>query len=115
MTYGEEGHGRGEQNLPTAVRSANARSYVAMLPRYWPGVRIAMSAWSSTRGKRSGERAKEMKKASGIMPGVFLIFREVLPNGLDEPKKNAPGATAQGTSELDSLLSRVHRNSANLL
>src|SRR5919109_1122635 len=30
-------------------------------------------------------------------------------------KKNAPGATARGRSELDSLVSRVHRNSASTL
>jgi hypothetical protein len=54
-----------------------------------------------------------MTKASGIMPGVFLIFGEVLHSGPEEPKKNPPGATAQGMSELDSLLSRVHRNSVD--
>ena len=43
-----------------------------------------------------------MTKASGIMPGVFLTFEEVLHYGPEEPKKNAPGATAQGMSELDS-------------
>jgi hypothetical protein len=32
-----------------------------------------------------------------------------------EKKKKAPGTTAQGTSELDSLLSRVHHNSADLV
>jgi hypothetical protein len=77
------------------------------------GVRTATSAWSRTRGKGRGERAKEMKKASGIMPGVFLIFGEVQHYGPEEPKKNAPGATAQGMSELDSLLSRVHHNSVD--
>jgi len=35
MTDGEEGHGRGEQNLPTAVQSADAYDDRAMLPRYW--------------------------------------------------------------------------------
>jgi hypothetical protein len=31
---------------------------------------------------------------------------------LDTPgKRNAPGATAQGTNKLDSLMTRVHRNS----
>src|SRR6266850_8114008 len=35
MTYGEEGHGRGEQNVPTTVQSADAYDDRAMLPRYW--------------------------------------------------------------------------------
>jgi hypothetical protein len=63
--------------------------------------------------QREGEREKAMSKASGIMPGVFLIFGEGLHYGPEEPKKNAPGATAQGMSELDSLLLRVHRNSVD--
>jgi hypothetical protein len=65
------------------------------------------------KGQRQWGPREGNAKGLGHNARGFLIFEEVLHYGLEEPKKNAPGAMAQGMSELDSLRTRVHRNSVD--
>src|ERR687895_2623427 len=67
------------------------------------------------RGPRPIRRASSIEISSNWIGGCGSAMGESFQRATQAGKRNAPGTTARGTGELDSLCERVHRNSADIV